>query len=98
MQACCGSHRIYQFVKEWKDTLVVRLKIMVTHFQVVTTFPIVLDVQWPDSFNRYADRFSSRYFWGEGVPGFLKTTVLFNSTQPPRVTSTLLLGGVMELF
>lgn len=44
--------RVFKFVKQWKDTLVVRFKIIVAHFQIVTTFPAVLDVQWPEAFNR----------------------------------------------
>lgn len=44
--------RIFEFIKKWKDTLVVRFKIIVAHFQVVGTFPQVLDVQWPEAFNR----------------------------------------------
>ncbi len=45
---------MFQFIKQWKDTLIVRFKIIVAHFQIVTTFPSVLDVQWPESFNRCA--------------------------------------------
>ena len=47
------SLRLVAFVKKWKDTLIVRFKIIVAHFQIVTTFPAVLDVQWPEAFNRY---------------------------------------------
>lgn len=46
------DRRLMQFIKKWKDTLVVRLKIIVAHFQVVSAFPKVLDVQWPDAFDR----------------------------------------------
>lgn len=51
MRYCCTT-RVFKFIKQWKDTLVVRFKILVTHFQIVTTFPVVLDVQWPEAFNR----------------------------------------------
>ncbi|CAM9462638.1 unnamed protein product [Scytosiphon promiscuus] len=63
--ASLGS-QVFKFIKQWKDTLMVRLKIIVAHFQIVTTFPMVLDVQWPEAFNRYADKVSiiSLDFWG----------------------------------
>lgn len=53
LRACLSCRvRVFKFVKQWKDTLVVRFKILVAHFQIVTTFPSVLDVQWPEAFNR----------------------------------------------
>eukprot|EP00752_Nemacystus_decipiens_P003792 g3489.t2 len=75
--------KVFKFVKQWKDTLVVRFKVIVAHFQIVTTFPNVLDVQWPEAFNRYADKVSviSLDFWGLlsqscwFTPDFLKQLV-----------------------
>ncbi|CAM9152478.1 unnamed protein product [Ascophyllum nodosum] len=87
--------RIYQFVKQWKDTLVVRLKIMVTHFQVVTTFPVVLDLQWPDAFTRYSDKFSiiSLDFWG-----ILTQTCFFRSDYLKQLVFTTILPIAIVLI
>eukprot|EP00903_Cladosiphon_okamuranus_P017519 g16134.t1 len=91
-----AATKVLKFVKQWKDTLVVRFKIIVAHFQIVTTFPSVLDVQWPEAFNRYADKVSviSLDFWGLlsqscwFQPDFLKQLVF---------TTVLPLGIVMIL-
>ncbi|CAM9491441.1 unnamed protein product [Ectocarpus sp. 6 AP-2014] len=91
------NSKVFKFIKQWKDTLVVRFKILVTHFQIVTTFPVVLDVQWPEAFNRYADKVSviSLDFWGLlsqscwFQPDFLKQLV-FTTLLPLGIVAVLM--------
>lgn len=61
--------RVFKFIKQWKDTLLVRFKIIVAHFQIVTTFPAVLDVQWPEAFNRWVHVFCSIFLCVAARPG-----------------------------
>ncbi|CAM9327003.1 unnamed protein product [Ectocarpus sp. 13 AM-2016] len=97
VMAAGTNSKVFKFVKQWKDTLVVRFKILVTHFQIVTTFPVVLDVQWPEAFNRYADKVSviSLDFWGLlsqscwFQPDFLKQLV-FTTLLPLGIVAVLM--------
>ncbi|CAM9693016.1 unnamed protein product, partial [Phaeothamnion confervicola] len=55
-----------QAVRQKADTLVVKFKILVTHYQMVVQLPAVLDVAFPETFTRFAEAFNvlNFDFWG----------------------------------